>query len=604
MVSDDPTTPEAGGDGPAPPAPERFERVRRALRTPLRKAVAVVGAVAVALVATVVVTVVVKAFNIDGSQDTPRPVRLQQDTDIFYTATRGAIEEVIVTNQDGTEQNPLAPPDGSETDPAWAGPTGELAVAARNGNQSGISIVDTDTASRRPVLLETDALASSPTWSPLADQIAFTRTANGHSDIYVVGADGSNAHALTTLGGSQPSWGPTGQIAFVRATGNHFHIWLFDVVSHTETQLTQGDFDDSSPSWAPDGTQLVYSSTRAGGSSQIVVIRPDGKGERAITFSSLNEQTPEWSPKGDRIAFVEVAGDSGTSVWTVGVDGNSRAKVLDRATISRVSWLPDGNRLSFSVGLNGQTSIFRISPNGGLESAVFPPGTYNVTPAVSPKRDVLAFMSSRAGGHQELWVSNLDGGDPRRITTQATSGLFDSFPSWSPDAKRLVFDRGSGNDYDLYIVDVKTHGLRRLTYSGAIAPAWSPKGDWIAFASDRDGTSRLYEIRPDGSDEHAISPPSVFAGDVTFSPDGTMIAYVSVASGSQEIFTADADGTNPVQVTRDGRGKGVAAFSPTGDRLAFTEYVNGRYTLSVSTLSGSGLTQLTTSAGNDQSPTW
>ena len=68
---------------------------------------------------------------------------------------------------------------------------------------------------------------------------------------------------------------------------------------------------------------------------------------------------------------------------------------------------------------------------------------------------------------------------------------WDNDPSWSPDGRRIVFQRewttaGDSGVIDLYTVDVRTRRLERLTRTpdvGELFPAWSPDGRRIAFTS-------------------------------------------------------------------------------------------------------------------------
>jgi Tol biopolymer transport system component len=175
----------------------------------------------------------------------------------------------------------------------------------------------------------------------------------------------------------------------------------------------------------------------------------------------------------------------------------------------------------------------------------------NFEPAISPDGRRIAFASSR-DGNAEIYVMNADGSEPRRLTHDPHS---DTAPSWSPDGRYLAFlsDRGGGDriylleaaaldlptppeglrhrrltaDRDLlaeaeitwaptsdrialigvgdrttsmWIAEVPTGNLRRLTDDGALdqGPSWSPSGEHVAFASNRDGELDIYRVNADG----------------------------------------------------------------------------------------------------------
>ena len=80
----------------------------------------------------------------------------------------------------------------------------------------------------------------------------------------------------------------------------------------------------------------------------------------------------------------------------------------------------------------------------------------------------------------------VDGGRRRKLSRGRSS---DSFPSWSPNGRLLVFVRQRGNETSVFTMTRGGANVRRLTPHGyrAVEPAWSPRGDKIAFAGDLSG---------------------------------------------------------------------------------------------------------------------
>jgi TolB protein len=140
----------------------------------------------------------------------------------------------------------------------------------------------------------------SPSWSPTGTQIAFTSDRGGTPQIYVMDANGGNVRRLTFEGDYNTSaiWSPKGDwIAYACMNGERrIHICLMTPDGQTGKLLTEGgDWDDESPSWAPNGRDIVYTSNREG-KGNIYIIHLDGTGLKRLTFNDGNNTSPAWSP--------------------------------------------------------------------------------------------------------------------------------------------------------------------------------------------------------------------------------------------------------------------------------------------------------------------
>jgi Tol biopolymer transport system component len=170
--------------------------------------------------------------------------------------------------------------------------------------------------------------------------------------IFIANADGSNPHQLTLASRSptgafdtESQWSPDGQtIAFTRVKSEtKAAIFTIGVDGNGLTQLTPYKLDAASPDWSPNGKAIAFNSywdSPHGNVAQVMTMRPDGSHQKAITKDHFGRKgqiycfRPSWAPDGTRIVFVrfKVKGESGVvALYTMDPDGGN----LDRVTTAK-----------------------------------------------------------------------------------------------------------------------------------------------------------------------------------------------------------------------------------------------------------------------------
>lgn len=147
---------------------------------------------------------------------------------------------------------------------------------------------------------------------------------------------------------------------------------------------------------------------------------------------------------------------------------------------------------------------------------------------------------------------------------------------------------GPNIESDIYAIDADGSGESRLTETPETfdgMPAWSPDGERIAFATDRDGGSwELYVMNSDGTQQRRLTSTPEDESVPAWSPVGGKIAYATDANGDNpSIWVMDADGSGRKQLA-----SGLfPSWSPDGERIAFTAYYGERPYLAVMNADGS-----------------
>ena len=219
---------------------------------------------------------------------------------VVYTTYRKNNQEIVQLQLASGSKKTLVNAQSLNITPAFS-PNGEV-LAFASASEGNSDIYTLNLITQEKVKLTFDQSADlSPAWSPNGREIAFTSDRGGRPQIYVMSADGSNVRRLTFDGeyNAAPAWSPRGDwIAYVCQVPNvGFKLCRISPDGQRRMQITSGsnqDIDDS-PSWAPDGRHLVFSSTR-GGKSHIYMVNMDGTGLEQLTSGGRHHSSPSWSP--------------------------------------------------------------------------------------------------------------------------------------------------------------------------------------------------------------------------------------------------------------------------------------------------------------------
>ena len=236
----------------------------------------------------------------------------------------------------------------------------------------------------------------------------------------------------------------------------------------------------------------------------------------------------------NRIAYVASGG-----TWSVNPDGSDAQPITANAFTP--AWSPNHTTIAFSNTDKPGGSLFTIS-SSGTRTQLTPAGTRDISPTWSPDGTQLAF----ARDANSIWVMNRNGSNAHQITT---SSCINYDPTWSSDGTHIAFwssrDQCGSGSFELYVMNSDGTNVRKLgTAKNSGAPAFSPDGATIAYASDQNGGpsgTEIYTIKLDGTDAKRLTVSPGEDTDPAWSPDGKRIAFRSDRGG---IYTMKADGTD------------------------------------------------------------
>jgi TolB protein len=208
--------------------------------------------------------------------------------------------------------------------------------------------------------------------------------------------------------------------------------------------------------------------------------------------------------------------------------------------------------------------------------------------------------------------------EPKPLLPGETSGRkLNEESAWSPNGKLIAFDSERDGKTSIFVVDLATREIKRLTESGAndITPAWSPDGKQIAFVSDRSGHNEIFVMNADGSGTKQLTHDNSDGIHPDWSRNGKRLIYCSARDNPDpstaaegklyEIYLVDLTGSAPIRLTKAGGINTYPSYSPEGSQILFRKVLGERNSeVFVMNADGSGKRNLTNNAAFDAWPRW
>ena len=411
-------------------------------------------------------------------------------------------------------------------------------------------------------------------------------------------------------------------------------IWVCDLDGQNVKRITSTPAVDFHPHLSPDGKWIAFSSNRRGYQA-VFVVAVTGGTPKQLTFHPSGNKVVDWSSDSKSIYFTSnrnSAPSSYNKLWSISREGGPASQVMNQWA-NNISLSPDGKALAvdkmsrwdteWRLYRGGQNAPIIILDLSDMSEVLIPcEQTTDVQPVWL--KDKVYFLSDR-NGHMNIWsydvksadldqITKFTGSDIKTMSGYGNTLIFErdgtfstldinnkkikgisieiigDFPwaeskwedlsknvtnvSLSNTGKRIVMEaRG-----EIFTVPAENGAARNLTKSSGAAdrrPLWSPKGNEIAYFSDKDGKGYALYLEDQSGLKEARKIDignAALAWEATWSPDGKYIAFVDddtrvsiLNMESEAIQVVDHAGSNL------DRGRMNLTWSPDSKWLAYNK---------------------------------
>ena len=240
-----------------------------------------------------------------------------------------------------------------------------------------------------------------------------------------------------------PAISPDGRsVAVQRTINGNTDIWLFDAGRPSLRRLTFDPSVDTSPLWSPDGTKIVFRSSRSG-SSALFQKPASGVGQEELLPVEFRDGVPTgWSADGQFLLYQNVNADTGWDVWTLRMDGDHKSIPVLHANFDELGaqFSPDGHWIAYQSNESGRFEIY-------LQSFPDPTQKLQVT---------------TMGGTQPVWQ-----GDGRELFFLSLKGMLMAVPIQVNNTTNAVL---FGQAQELFFTQPGAGTQRNFSRQYAVSP--------------------------------------------------------------------------------------------------------------------------------------
>lgn len=224
-----------------------------------------------------------------------------------------------------------------------------------------------------------------------------------------------------------------------------------------------------------------------------------------------------------------------------------------------------------------------------------------MSPAWSPDGRRLAYVSFETG-NSAIYIRDIYSEHLEKVT--AFDGI-NSAPKWSPDGKKLALTLSKDGNPEVYVLDLNTRKLQRLTQHWAIdtEPCWMPDGQSLIFTSDRGGKPQIYQVAFDGLPPQRLTYEGRYNAGASVTSDGKKMVMVHQNDSAFHIAIQDLT-TGEMRILTDTRLDESPSLAPNDSMILYATLEYGRKILATVSFDGRFSMRLPDQSGAIRAPAW
>ena len=253
-------------------------------------------------------------------------------------------------------------------------------------------------------------------------------------------------------------------------------LYILDLESQEITPLNTGFDAVVFPQWSPDGSKILFAVRDAWNLYTI-----DANGENLTQVTDFRSNNADWSPDGSKIVFQSDAQNEPQDtpdIYMVDTDGGNLIELIDLPEFDDYGprWASGTDQIMFLSNRTGHDEIFLMNADGSEVTQVTDGGSTIINAAISPDGEQIAFVYPQGGRFTDLYTIARSGelDTVARLTEDAN---FDDAPTWSLDGEKIFFYSDRGGSYDLWMINVDGSDPVKLTndeFYDAYPDFWAP----------------------------------------------------------------------------------------------------------------------------------